>query len=127
MYPRTLAKRSALRIAFALTVFASLLLTATTPWLGSSAAQNAGHGAGRAGIKLVTHELAHVKQYRLHGAIGFGAQYGREFAANKRQGMTDEEAYREISFERDAAEYATNVTEAIGKQYGDYPCDKYKP
>jgi hypothetical protein len=41
--------------------------------------------------------------------------------------MTDDEAYTKISFERGAAEYATNVTEAIKKQYGDYPCDKYKP
>jgi Domain of unknown function (DUF4214)/Domain of unknown function (DUF4157) len=49
MYPRTLAKRCALRIAFALTILSSLLLPTTTLWLGSSAAQNPGHNAGRAG------------------------------------------------------------------------------
>jgi YD repeat-containing protein len=85
------------------------------------------YSASLSGIKLIAHELTHVKQYRLHGLIGFGAQYGKEFRANRKQGMTNNEAHRNISFELAATQYAATVTEAISKQYGDYPCDKYKP
>lgn len=41
--------------------------------------------------------------------------------------MSQEDAYANISFEKEAAEYARNIKEAIRKQYGDNPCDKYKP
>jgi hypothetical protein len=76
------------------------------------------------GIELMTHELTHVKQYRLHGLIGFGAKYLAEYAANKRKGMNDFDAYFNISFEREARDYAKNIIDGIRRQYGEHPCEK---
>jgi hypothetical protein len=41
--------------------------------------------------------------------------------------MSEKEAYANISFEKQAREFAKNIREAIRKQYGEHPCDKYKP
>jgi len=41
--------------------------------------------------------------------------------------MSESDAYANISFEKQAAEYAENIKEAIRKQYGENPCEKYKP
>ena len=79
------------------------------------------------GIELVAHELTHVKQFYLRGQIGFAAEYLGEFRKNKKAGMSDKDAYANISFEREAAEYAANIKKAIRNQYGEEPCAKFKP
>jgi YD repeat-containing protein len=79
------------------------------------------------GIELIAHELTHVKQWRLNGQIGFAAAYLSEYRKNRKAGMSEADAYANISFEKQAAEYAANIKEAIRKQYGESPCDKYKP
>lgn len=79
------------------------------------------------GIELVAHELTHIKQWRLKGHIGFVSAYFSEYRKNRRAGMSEIDAYANISFEKQAAEYAANIKEAIRKQYGENPCEKYKP
>jgi hypothetical protein len=79
------------------------------------------------GIELVAHELTHVKQWRLKGQVGFASAYLSEYRKNRKAGMSEADAYTNISFEKEAAEYAANIKEAIRKQYGEYPCEKYKP
>lgn len=49
------------------------------------------------------------------------------YLRNKRAGISDEDAYANKFFEKDAAEYAANVKEAIKNTCGRLPCDKYKP
>ena len=51
---------------------------------------------------LIRHELAHVRQVAACGLWRFLWRYGMEYAGNRRAGMSRDEAYRAISFERDA-------------------------
>ena len=74
----------------------------------------------------MAHELVHVKQFRLNGLIGFGLTYVLDYRANKKRGMTNRDAYENISFEREATDYARNVINAIRNQYGNQPCEKYR-
>lgn len=52
--------------------------------------------------RLIRHELAHVRQVARLGLIPFLWQYAAEWMHNRRHGMTGDEAYRNISFEREA-------------------------
>ncbi len=85
------------------------------------------YSANLDGIELVAHELTHVKQWRLNGHIGFASAYLSEYRKNRKAGMSERDAYANISFEKQAAEYAASIKEAIRKQYGENPCEKYKP
>lgn len=51
---------------------------------------------------ILHHEITHVNQYRRHGLAAFLARYLLEYLQNRWRGLTSEEAYREISFEREA-------------------------
>ena len=85
------------------------------------------YSANLDGIELVAHELTHIKQWRLKGQIGFVSAYLSEYRKNRKAGMSEVDAYANISFEKQAAEYAANIKEAIRKRYGENPCEKYKP
>lgn len=51
---------------------------------------------------LLLHELEHVRQIMAMGLGTFLWHYGVEYLRNRRLGMSRDEAYRAISFERDA-------------------------
>jgi hypothetical protein len=55
------------------------------------------------GLKSVLrHETVHVRQMRDLGLIRFGWRYIREYFRNRLSGMSSDDAYRNISFEREA-------------------------
>lgn len=59
----------------------------------------------RAGARtdaLLRHELTHVRQMRDLGILRFGCRYLREYVRNRVNGMPADDAYRNISFEREA-------------------------
>ena len=60
---------------------------------------------------LMRHELVHVRQVAACGLGRFLWRYGTEYVTNRRAGMSRDEAYRAISFERDAfaAEHDVSV------------------
>ena len=51
---------------------------------------------------LLWHELTHVRQMREAGLLRFGWRYLCEYLRNRRSGMGSAEAYRNISYEREA-------------------------
>ena len=51
---------------------------------------------------LIRHELAHVKQIAENGFLRFYWLYVVEYIRNRRRGMSSADAYRNISFEREA-------------------------
>jgi hypothetical protein len=51
---------------------------------------------------LLRHELTHVRQMRELGILRFGWRYLREYLRNRVGGMAADDAYRNISFEREA-------------------------
>ena len=55
-------------------------------------------------LALLAHELTHVAQYRRLGFLPFLARYLREYLRLRWAGRDHARAYREISFEREAAE-----------------------
>ena len=54
--------------------------------------------------RLVIHELMHVRQYLTIGYPRFVAAYVKEYLSGRLRGLGGYEAYREISFEREARE-----------------------
>jgi hypothetical protein len=52
--------------------------------------------------RLVRHELAHVRQVSRLGLVPFLWKYAAEWIRNRRNGMTGDEAYRNLSFELEA-------------------------
>lgn len=56
----------------------------------------------REAVALLAHELTHVAQYRRLGVPVFLARYLREYARQRLAGVRHAEAYRNISFEREA-------------------------
>lgn len=52
--------------------------------------------------RLRQHELVHVEQYEAHGVTGFLWRYLSEYVRLRRGGAAHQEAYRSISFEREA-------------------------
>jgi uncharacterized protein DUF4157 len=62
------------------------------------AADLAGHDAEA----LLRHELAHVRQVATIGFARFYFRYAVEYLRNRRAGMPAADAYRNISFEREA-------------------------
>jgi hypothetical protein len=61
-----------------------------------------GSGVGEHLDGLLRHELQHVRQINKRGLLRFYILYVVEYLKNVRAGMTSYEAYRNISFERDA-------------------------
>lgn len=55
-------------------------------------------------VLLLRHELVHVAQYRREGLVPFLYQYLREYLILRADGLEPVEAYRSISFEREARE-----------------------
>ena len=53
--------------------------------------------------RLLRHEIEHVRQINKVGVIRFYVGYAIEYLHNIRAGMNAREAYRSISFEREAA------------------------
>ncbi len=54
------------------------------------------------GIALIGHEALHSQQYRDLGTFGFRSRYLGQYLGGRLQGLGHEEAYSNISFERDA-------------------------
>ena len=55
-----------------------------------------------AAIEILAHELTHVRQYRRYGMAAFLGRYVGEYLAARFAGASHVEAYRGISFEREA-------------------------
>jgi len=51
---------------------------------------------------LLRHELEHVRQVARLGVLRFYWRYAAEYLRNRRAGMSSQEAYASISFEREA-------------------------
>ena len=58
--------------------------------------------AGRQLERLLRHELMHVIQIGRHGVVTFYWRYIVEYVTNRRAGLSSLEAYRNISFEKEA-------------------------
>ncbi len=58
-------------------------------------------GSG-AGLALLAHEAAHAAQYQRLGTAAFLLAYLREYLSGRSRGLSHRQAYREISFEREA-------------------------
>jgi hypothetical protein len=56
------------------------------------------------GARLLAHELTHVRQYRRSGAAVFLGSYVGEYLGRRLAGARHAQAYRELSFEREAEE-----------------------
>ena len=54
------------------------------------------------GEELLAHELTHVRQYGRYGMAAFLGRYVGEYLAGRLAGASHREAYRGISFEREA-------------------------
>ena len=54
--------------------------------------------------RFLRHELTHVRQIARVGFVRFYWQYIAEYVQNRRKGMSSVDAYRNISFEREATE-----------------------
>jgi hypothetical protein len=66
-------------------------------------------GDAAAAADLLAHELAHVRQYRRYGMAAFLGRYVGEYLRSRLTGATHREAYRGISFEREAREPRRSV------------------
>lgn len=58
--------------------------------------------AGEESEELLRHELTHVRQMTELGVLRFGWRYLGEYARHRFGGMPPDDAYRNISFEREA-------------------------
>ena len=70
--------------------------------------------AGRAmtagsAIELLAHELTHVRQYGRYGMAAFLGRYLGEYLRARLAGAPHTEAYRRISFEREAESTSRDV------------------
>jgi hypothetical protein len=52
--------------------------------------------------RLLRHEIEHVRQISKVGFLRFYLRYGLEYVRNRRAGMKPWDAYRNVSFEREA-------------------------
>ncbi len=58
---------------------------------------------------VVCHEQVHLDQIKRDGVLGFYTRYLKEYFAGRRMGMTHDQAYRNISYEKEA--YSADVAE----------------
>jgi Domain of unknown function (DUF4157) len=77
-------------------------------FLATSAASAAETDA-EAVVRLLAHELAHVRQYGRYGMAAFLGRYVGEYLAGRLAGASHREAYRGISFEREAERAARSL------------------
>jgi len=69
--------------------------------------------------RLLTHELAHVRQYRRSGVAAYLGRYVGEYLGLRLGGAEHAAAYRAISFEREAREEESREgAERQGEQPG---------
>ncbi len=62
------------------------------------------------GPVLINHERIHLRQQAELGILPFYVWYGIEYIIRRIQGKTPDQAYRNISFEREAYANETNLT-----------------
>jgi uncharacterized protein DUF4157 len=70
-------------------------------YLAASCSNECEAGAPAA-AELLAHELTHVRQYGRYGMAAFLGRYVGEYLANRLGGASHRDAYRGISFEREA-------------------------
>lgn len=63
--------------------------------------------------RLVIHELIHVRQFRSAGHLRFVMAYLKDYWTGRLGGKSPSEAYRDISYEREARELATRTINAV--------------
>ena len=80
---------------------ASAIVFGRRIFLAASAASTCGADAPAA-AELLAHELAHVRQYRRYGMAVFLGRYVGEYLRSRLAGASHRDAYRGISFEREA-------------------------
>lgn len=51
---------------------------------------------------IVSHEIIHLDQIKRLGATKFYLRYLKEYAIGRKHGLSHDEAYRQISFEKEA-------------------------
>lgn len=61
------------------------------------------------GDVLVNHEMIHVAQIRRVGALKFYYQYLKQYCSQRISGKTHQQAYRCISFEKEAYDNQNNL------------------
>jgi Domain of unknown function (DUF4157) len=69
---------------------------------------------GPAAAELLAHELVHVRQYHRLGAAAFLGYYVGEYLRGRLAGASHAEAYRAISFEREAEAAASDFRNEAG-------------
>jgi hypothetical protein len=77
-------------------------------FLGSAAEHELTSTDG-ARVELLAHELAHVRQYRRWSVAAFLGRYVGEYLRGRLAGDSHAQAYRAISFEREAEEASESV------------------
>jgi hypothetical protein len=68
----------------------------------AASAESALAADAAAAADLLAHELTHVRQYRRYGMAGFLGRYLGEYLRSRLAGASHNDAYRGISFEREA-------------------------
>jgi hypothetical protein len=61
--------------------------------------------------RLVIHELVHVRQFSTIGYLPFVFSYVGEYLSGRLRGLSGYDAYRGISFEREARELTTQIVQ----------------
>jgi hypothetical protein len=52
--------------------------------------------------EILKHEEIHLNQIKRDGVMGFYVQYLREYFMGRKQGLSHDQAYRNISYEKEA-------------------------
>lgn len=79
----------------------AVALGRTQIFLSAEAAREIAAGSA-AGRRVLAHELVHCEQYAEHGTVRFLWRYAAAYVSGRRTGLSHDEAYREIPFEREA-------------------------
>lgn len=75
------------------------------------------------GLTDLLHELTHVQQFEELGYIGFPKEYLKEYRQNRKQGMSDQDAYFNIRLEKEARQHAEETYKnIIADNGGKNPC-----
>jgi RHS repeat-associated protein len=71
------------------------------------------------GLGLIGHELQHVQQFQSNGGIpGFGAKYIGEYLGKRLEGKNHRDAYRDISYEREAFTTQREIKDRLNWMFG---------
>jgi hypothetical protein len=52
--------------------------------------------------EIITHEMVHLQQIKNDGVVKFYSKYLWEYFLGRKQGLTHDQAYRNISYEKEA-------------------------